>query len=451
MARRMEEEEYLEYQMACIKWEGREEGWRTGGDHSTRQREENSRARGKSWLEWWEKRRRDRRMRYKFWEAEASLEWLKGEWEEWNRWMEHLSQPNWGMQKWETKRAEEEARYEIRVDEVGQRQMIRISMMGEQYKWEERQKREKELQEQGQQDRQRKRPKSQRGRDQAGTRPTWEQRLEIAAVEREGILARTLLQWNGREEMSMASRRREIAEQGMKRELRDWQKDREELQRKVDVCRRRKEGALQRARDWTEQEVRADWDKIRREWWQVEREELERMRQRMGNPDRGTSTTRPQRRVSMLQRMEWELKGGNQQRINAAGKKMEYMYRWKGLRGLEDGWGVTRDRRKEGYQQQDPQGGGLKHRLEKARRDWKQQGGQNREEEERPVTEQREELKEPGIKSAQPEKQEREQQKGTQQGARTTSREGEDRGARRRRVLRQKKEEKKQKGKNKRK
>ena len=108
MARRLEEEELWEGRVARICWEGKEERWRGMEPGQVKAREGARQQEGKKWLEWWEGRRRDRKLKQKYKEEEALAEWADGEWKDWTAWMKALQEPAWGRWKCQVRMAEEE-------------------------------------------------------------------------------------------------------------------------------------------------------------------------------------------------------------------------------------------------------------------------------------------------------------------------------------------------------
>ena len=251
MARRLEEEELWEGRVTRIIWEGKEERWKRGESGQVDAREEARQKEGKKWLEWWEGRRRDRKLKQKFKEEEAIAEWADGEWKDWTAWMKALQEPAWGRWKWEVKMTEEEERYEIRVEEVGLRQLMRISKIQEDYRREQREKRLSSRRATSQNPG--KRMQRGRGANQeaaGGSDLSWEERLECSCKEREGIMARALLQWNGEEEMSMAKRSKEIAAQGLKNEMKQISREKARLNQGMAARKQMKEEKIQVARDW---------------------------------------------------------------------------------------------------------------------------------------------------------------------------------------------------------
>ena len=182
-----------------------------------------------------------------------------------------------------------------------------------------------------------------------------------------------------------------------------------------------------------------------REWWGPARKEIQLMRQRLwinGQRENTEGSGRPLKRVSTLQKMEWELAQGNKEGIDIAGKQMESMLKWKGLQAMEDGVACTIQATQAGYNHGARGEGNLEQRIEAARRRWAE-GKQER-------TEEGGRQKERGeTRERTREGTEGEQQQGPAGG---TTKPGkvpakqEDRGERRRRMLQERKQRKKKGG-----
>ena len=436
MARRLEEEEYLARRFARVKWEGKEEGWKTGSTQETRLRERDTRGEGWTWMEWWEERRRKGKWQQKEQEQVTLTKWADGEWVEWMKWFAQIAKPQWNIRRWELTTAEEESRYEVIVEQVVLRQMLRISKTGEEFK----------------------RVEMERGRRILRNYPrqvtfqlmeqALDQRVESAVRAREAILARALMTWTGREEMRMAQRRRELAEQG-------WQGTREGIIKRKQILMQRvaerravKEETLLLGKALEEQQVREDWEKMRQEWWIPACLELDKMSeriQRAGKEVEGRENRlEPSRgHLSKLQALEEELNSGTQEQIEEAGRNLELLYRWKGMKGIQRDTGEPSSRQGVGESKEELHSLELEQRLKTARERWHKGKGQDRGEEPEAAEhpQQPEGLKEEEASqgSAKPGKQEGEGKQATEGKAR------EDRGTRRRRQLKEKKQKQKEK------